>query len=157
MNTLPSLDDLLDQWEEARARGESLDPAMLCQQAPELLEPLRAKIAVLQKIDARLETDPEATELHSTAASASGIEERTAIINERPNLQTGFENLRFHAQGGLGMVFEGSDTRLHRNVALKFMHSHLAEMPWARERLCSKPKLPAGSIIRELFQCTDWG
>ncbi len=32
------------------------------------------------------------------------------------------------------MVFEGSDVRLHRNVALKFMHSHLAEMPWARER-----------------------
>ncbi len=135
MNTLPSLDDLLDQWEEARIRGETLDPADLCQQAPELLEPLRAKIEVLKKMDARLQDDPDATELHSSLRRQQrGTEDRATILNERPQLQTGFENLRFHAQGGLGMVFEATDVRLHRNVALKFMHSHLAEMPWARER-----------------------
>ena len=135
MNTLPSLDDLLDQWEEARARGETLDLVELCQHTPELLESLRAKIAVLQKMDARLENDPDVTELHSSIRRQQrGTEDRAAIIKDSPTLQTGFENLRFHAQGGLGMVFEGSDVRLHRNVALKFMHSHLAEMPWARER-----------------------
>jgi len=135
LNTLPSLDDLLDQWEEARARGESLDPAVLCEQAPKLLDTLRAKIEVLKKMDARLQDDPDATELHSSVRRQQrGTEDRAAILKERPQLQTGFENLRFHAQGGLGMVFEASDVRLHRNVALKFMHRHLAEMPWARER-----------------------
>ena len=135
VNTLPSLDDLLDQWEDARSRGESLDPAVLCQQAPELLEPLRAKIEVLKKMNARLEDDPDATELHSNLRRQQrGTEDRAAILKERPQLQTGYENLRFHAQGGLGMVFEATDVRLHRNVALKFMHGHLAEMPWARER-----------------------
>lgn len=135
VNTLPSLDDLLDQWEEARLRGESLDPVVLCQNAPELLEPLRAKIDVLKKMDARMQEDPDATELHSSLRRQQrGTEDRATIVNERPQLQTGFENLRFHAQGGLGMVFEATDVRLHRNVALKFMHGHLAEMPWARER-----------------------
>jgi serine/threonine protein kinase len=135
VNTLPSLDDLLDQWEEARARGENLDLELLCQPAPELLEPLRAKIEVLKKMDARLQDDPDATALHSSLRRQQrGTEDRAAIIKERPQLQTGFENLRFHAQGGLGMVFEGTDVRLHRNVALKFMHGHLSEMPWARER-----------------------
>lgn len=135
MNTLPSLDDLLDQWEEARARGETPDLAQLCQHTPELLDSLRAKIAVLEKIDARLDDDSQATELHSSVRRQQrGADDRAAILKERPKLQTGFENLRFHAQGGLGMVFEASDVRLHRNVALKFMHSHLAEMPWARER-----------------------
>lgn len=135
MNTLPSLDDLLDQWEEARTRGETLDPVVLCQPAPELLEPLRAKIEVLKKMDARLHEDPDATELHSSLRRQQrGTEDRAAIMAERPQVQTGFENLRFHAQGGLGMVFEAIDARLHRNVALKFMHRHLAEMPWARER-----------------------
>ena len=90
MNTLPSLDDLLDQWEEARARGESLDPTVLCQNAPELLEPLRAKIDVLKKMDARLHEDPDATELHSSLRRQQrGTEDRTAIIKERPQLQTG--------------------------------------------------------------------
>ncbi len=135
MNTLPTLDDLLDQWEEARQRGESLDPAILCEHTPELLDSLRAKIEVLKKMDARLQDDPDATELHSSVRRQQrGTEDRAAILKERPQLQTDFENLRFHAQGGLGMVFEASDVRLHRSVALKFMHRHLAEMPWARER-----------------------
>ena len=77
----------------------SLDPAVLCKSAPELLDSLRAKIEVLKKMDQRLQDDPDATELHSNIRRQQrGTEDRAAILRERPQLQTDFENLRFHVQ-----------------------------------------------------------
>jgi eukaryotic-like serine/threonine-protein kinase len=133
VDTQPSIDDLLDAWEDAQGQGRSVSAEELCRHCPALLPELQAKIAVLKKMDRRL-NDDDATVPHLTNPSQAKPNDKQAIPLERPKLQTQFEGLDFHAQGGLGMVFAGSDVQLHRRVALKFMHQHLAEIPWARER-----------------------
>jgi serine/threonine-protein kinase len=133
VETQIALDDLLDQWEQARDTGQATSPEALCADRPELLEPLRAKIEILLRMNRRLNSH-DATQLHQSSRRDGKQPDRDSIPNERPQTQTGYEGLTFHAQGGLGLVFEATDLRLHRRVALKFMHQHLAEIPWARER-----------------------
>ncbi|MGC4003771.1 MAG: serine/threonine protein kinase [Pirellulales bacterium] len=135
MSVDSALDDLLDQWEDARARGVTLTPEQLCVERPDMLEQVRAKIDVLRSMDQRMKSDPDVTKVHSSTRGGSRVSnDQAGIPLERPQLQNGFDGLRFHAQGGLGMVFEGTDFRLHRRVVLKFMHKHMAEVAWARER-----------------------
>jgi len=134
VETKPNLDDLLDQWEQARDEGRTLTAEILCAESPELLEQLQEQIDKLRQMDQRLNSAHDATQLHGSTRQSPETTDRNAITRERPLLQTAFDGLVFHAQGGLGLVFQGTDLRLHRRVALKFMHKHLAEIPWARER-----------------------
>ncbi|MDX1963885.1 MAG: serine/threonine protein kinase [Pirellulales bacterium] len=134
MNLESQLDDLLDRWESARESGDTLSAEELCAGTPELLPQLRERIAVLVKMDRRLR-DHHSTELHpSSQKTIKPLQDREHIPNERASVQTDFGGLKFHAQGGLGLVFSGTDLRLHRQVALKFMHQHLAQNSYARER-----------------------
>jgi serine/threonine protein kinase len=71
-------------------------------------------------------------------------------------------------QGGMAAVYEATDTRLERQVAIKIMHPHLAEQESFQERFLSEARLVARldhpNIIRvlsfdhvdnELFLVTD--
>lgn len=53
------------------------------------------------------------------------------------------EGLRFIAKGGLGAVFVGEDSVLHRRVAVKFMHPHLAADSLSRERFALESEITA--------------
>src|SRR3569832_879471 len=109
---LSAIIDLLDRWEDARERGVRLSPEELCVGQPQLLSEVRNKIAALQNMESRLKVEQHSTHLHTAGRATIATRDREQIVTEQPHVQTGYENLRFHAQGGLGMVFEGTDLRL---------------------------------------------
>src|SRR5688572_1022280 len=104
-----AINDLLDRWEDARERGVRLSPEELCVSQPQLLNEVRNKIAALQTMESRLQMEQHTTHIHTSGRSSIAIRDREQILTEQPQVQTGYEHLRFHAQGGLGMVFEGTD------------------------------------------------
>jgi serine/threonine-protein kinase len=112
------LNDLLDRWEEAQERGESISVEQLCVEHPELIEAVRQRIVALRTIDHRMGTSTDTvTDEAEQLSFASRI-----------------SSLAFHARGGLGAVYVGEDRELHRRVAIKFIHRNLARDPASRQR-----------------------
>lgn len=58
--------------------------------------------------------------------------------NDRPPDQLSVDGkiteLKFHAKGGLGVVYVAKDQRLQRQVAVKFIHEHLLDNDECRQR-----------------------
>ena len=107
------LESLLDRWEDAMEVGQPIDIPDLCAEHPELETLLRAKIERIQKANALMVPSPEPTSHYEAdvelAASASA------------KVETTFDGLTFLSQGGLGQVFVGTDSKLKREVAVKFL------------------------------------
>ena len=114
------LSDLLDQWEIAQERGDSLSLEALCAACPELLPQLRQQVETLRAVNQRLADSCEDNELRSPAGQRAGYE-------------ASFTNLQLLARGGLGVVYTGDDGRLNRQVALKFLRRRLLEDPISQE------------------------
>lgn len=127
------LDQLLDRWEQAAEEGSDIPAEQLCEQHPELLAQLAAQIEKLRAINAKLRaTDPAASDDQTRATSEVTVRDQTSQADVQ--LLTTFSRPRFLAKGGLGVVFEAEDKRLHRPVALKFMHRRLANDEPSRQR-----------------------
>ena len=103
------IEDLLDEWEDAQERGESLTVEYLCRGHPHLRSELERRLAALKAIDQRLKSPA------LDAGSSIAVQYESDIAQ-----------LAFHAKGGLGSVFVGEDRRLNRRVAIKFIHPSLA-------------------------------
>ncbi|HVX12319.1 MAG TPA: serine/threonine-protein kinase [Pirellulales bacterium] len=59
-----------------------------------------------------------------------------------------FDVMRVVGRGGMGLVLEAFDSRLHRNVAIKVLDPELAEDDVARQRFCREARA-AASITHE--------
>lgn len=96
------ISDLLLLWEEAQERGEDLDAETLCADYPELIEPVRKRIAALRRMDwmTRPRSDTPDTKVGTTLAGRYRIDE---LVGE----------------GGHGKVYRGFDPELQRPVAIK--------------------------------------
>ena len=116
------LNDLLDRWEEAQERGESISVESLCVDHPELIDAVRQRIAALHTIDQRMGT--------SMGESSDTVTDEA----EQLSFASRISSLAFHARGGLGAVYVGEDRGLHRRVAVKFIHRNLARDPASRQR-----------------------
>lgn len=114
-----SIDDLLDAWEEAAERGESISAEELCRECPELKDQVQAKISALQAMDVRLSGDQ---------VSSSSSDEETLNVNSE------ITGLAFHAKGGLGAVYRATERELNREVAVKFIHRNLVHNAESRQR-----------------------
>lgn len=104
------LRDLLDLWEEAKERGELLDPETLCADCPELIEPLLERIEALQSMDWLNRINEE------TDQDISSFQQGEYIGRYRLDHLIG--------QGGFGEVWAAYDPMLDRLVAIKLPHNN---------------------------------
>lgn len=110
MNLDDRIDDLLDEYEDAWARGEPLSVDELCKDCPELKSIVAAKVAALDEVQALFDD--------SKLARAPSAEDTIHVAAE-------ITDLKRHAEGGLGAVFRATEKELNRQVAVKFIHAEL--------------------------------
>jgi hypothetical protein len=55
----PDIDDILDRWEDLRARGDAVCAEDLCRDAPHLRDELRRRIEALNEVDELLQPEGE--------------------------------------------------------------------------------------------------
>jgi WD40 repeat protein len=119
------IEQLLARWDEARERGEELDASTLCRDHPDLAEELARRIEALREWDRM-----DATENASSAASRAGPAS-PVVAPESAAIHLDLTDLRFHARGGLGVIFSARDDRLGRELAVKFASVPDAVIPEA--------------------------
>lgn len=116
----PDLNDLIDQLEEAQEAGEPLRIEDVCNEHPELIEPLRKKWASINKFDHQFCTHRETTEEVDRKLSVmyGELNGRTLIMQTRLSVD------ELHDGGGLGEVYEATDEGLSRKLAIKVLQSN---------------------------------
>jgi serine/threonine-protein kinase len=124
------LNDLLDRWEEAQERGESISVEQLCAAHPELIDAVRRHVAALRTMDHRMGALTGESMGESMGTSTDTVTDEA----EQLSFDSRISSLSFHARGGLGAVYVGEDRELHRRVAVKFIHRNLARDPASRQR-----------------------
>src|SRR6516165_10994271 len=109
------ISEILLRWEQARSGGETLGAVELCQDCPELLEEVQARIAVLEVMYAIPNQDPE-----GCGTSQPTLTDRAPVLEPALHAK-GYELLSELGCGGMGMVWKARHLSLNRLVALKMI------------------------------------
>ncbi len=121
MSVDPQVSELLNRWEAAHIRGDSLSAEQLCLDCPHHLDEVKRRISSL--IKKNRQGSPDSRPLSSDATAVHQSEE---LGDSELLVQSQLGSFRFHAQGGLGVVFAAEDEQLHRDVAVKFIRRQYA-------------------------------
>lgn len=129
----PTIDELLEQLEEAREAGREIDLEKLCEPWPELLAPLQQRWQRLLQFQERFSVDnssSEPTRQESTAEVRSKLQEAPERLDgTRIVMQTELHLERFHDRGGLGEVYRAVDCDLARDIAVKLLRIDRQSQP----------------------------
>jgi serine/threonine protein kinase len=109
--------ELLVQWEEKRASGESVSAEQLCPDDLRLQTELRERILRREKILAALELSPD----EGSFAGQRGV----GVL---PKLD-GYEIIELIGQGGMGVVYKARQLGLNRLIAIKMIQSGINASP----------------------------
>jgi tRNA A-37 threonylcarbamoyl transferase component Bud32 len=131
----PSIDDLLQQWENARAGGEALTPEQLCTDCPEQVEAVRRAISDLTRLEPMLTTGPVVPVTSPTASNGPPSVPAAAFAGVR------YRPEAFHRQGGQGEVYVARDEELNRPVALKRIQDRHRANPDIRRRFLREAEI----------------
>ena len=114
----PQLEELIERLQAARHSGQPLSVEQVCQDHPELLEPVRRRWSALDLEDRR-HTLPESTEeIEKKLAAMPG-----QAVGARLVMQTELHLNDFHDCGGLGEVYQATDETLSRRLAVKLLRN----------------------------------
>ncbi|MBI3407365.1 MAG: transporter substrate-binding protein [Planctomycetes bacterium] len=117
------ISELLTAWEEAQARGENRSVEALCAACPELVEPLRKRIHILQAMAPILDLAPfrsEGLEETRQAGQTVSAAPRTPVAMPRDAIP-GYEIQGELGRGGAGVVYQARQIGLDRLVAVKMI------------------------------------
>ncbi|MGE3806318.1 MAG: serine/threonine-protein kinase [Gemmataceae bacterium] len=137
MSDTSQLDELLLDWQEARARGDRRTPEALAAGSPALLDELRRRIQALEQMESFLEWEPCDPE-QTAPAVVSGL----SGVPEIP----GYEILAELGRGGMGVVYRAVQKSTRRQVALKvLLHGRHAS---PRQRLRFEREIDLAASLR---------
>lgn len=102
------LTELLDEYLQAREKGEAFDPELACKSDPELL---RALQIYLSKLDL----------IYGIGQHQSLDQNSVDGQYNQPKSLGPFQLIRELGRGGMGIVYEAFDDLMHRKVALKLL------------------------------------
>lgn len=130
-----SLDQAVQQFVDARLRGEQPDIGEFVKQYPGLEHQIREKIRNLQRINTLFDSLIQADEsdFNETISNQDFIGRKVGS----------FEIVEMIGRGGMGVVYLARDTKLDRFVAIKSMPAELYANPTARARFTREAKLLA--------------
>jgi len=134
-NQESSLDQAVQQFIDARLRGEQPDIEEFLKQYPELEHQIKQKILNLQRINTLFDSLVQADESDFVEMASGQV-----LVGQKVG---SFEIVEMIGRGGMGVVYLARDTKLDRSVAIKSMPPGLMDDATARTRFTREAKLLA--------------
>lgn len=140
------LEHILDRWEAGFRAGRSPTAAELCADAPDLRDMVAQRVRMLEWA-VRNGGGPEDSIAPSMLETALADSNPSISAEFAPDWLTPDEHMpdglvlvHLLGRGGMGEVWEANDTRLHRRVAVKFLHLGMTDNAIARRRFAREAK-----------------
>jgi len=130
-----SLDQAVQQFIDARLRGQEPDIDEFVRQYPEFEEQIRQKLQNIQRINSLFDSLVQADECDFEVAEAGHD-----LVGQKVG---SFEIVEMVGRGGMGVVYLARDTKLDRSVAIKSMPSEMAADSTKRTRFRREARLLA--------------
>jgi serine/threonine protein kinase/tetratricopeptide (TPR) repeat protein len=147
------LDRAVQQFVDARLRGEQPEIEEFVKQYPELEHQIREKIRNLQRINTLFDSLVQSDE----SDFLDGVPEND-LVGQRIG---SFQIIEMIGRGGMGIVYKAHDSRLDRVVAIKTVPAHLLEDRAIQERFRREAKILASlshshiGVIHDILDQTD--
>ena len=127
-----AVDALLERWEEEKMAGKAPSVDELCVDCPELAAEVGRQIADLEKVGVLLEE--EGVLEGDEAPIAESLPQKEAVLTLR------LSELLPIDFGGMGIVGRARDSKLRRDVAVKFMKPS-KDSPFNQDRFLNEAKI----------------